>query len=922
MDYPHHVRGAATALAFAWITAGCSGGSPEQMLAAARSAADKREFRTAVIEIKGALQQKPDWPEARFLLGKTLLDAEEPVGAAVELRKALDLRHPREQAVPLLVRAMTLQGQGKVAVSEFGQQTFEDPNAHAALKSALGWAYLGNRQAAQAEQAFKEALDTVPGFPPAVIAQARMLAARGSRDAALKLLDGVIADGKADADVWVAKGDLLASVHTDSDAAIEAYRKAIAIVPDNLPAHAAIAVLHLGKRNTQAATEQVAALQKVRPGHPTTRFLQAQLAHDRGEHKAAKETVLELLKTSPENPMVNQLAGSIELAMGSNEAARSHLAKAVQGAPSNPVARRLLANAYVRAGEPDKALAVLEPLLAQAAPDGLTLSLAGAAQMQSGNIDAAGELFAKAAQADPSATNQTAVALARQAKGDAAGAIEELKKIAAADPSAVADHQLISALLRQRNYKGALEAIDGLERKVPKKAITQHLRALAQLGLRDIAQAKASFEQALSIDAAFFPSAASLAFLDASENKRQLAQQRIESVLKAQPGHLRAMLALARMKQQSGASKQEVTDLLANAARLNPTQPEGHLALIHYHIGLKQYEPALTAAQQAEAALPGNAAIVDALGQAQIAAGRSNQALTTYNRLATLRPGDVGAQMRLADAHVATKDNAAAIQDLQRAMAAKPSGAIALRLFGLLLQAGRHDDALALARDLQRRQPKHSIGWVFEGDVQSLMKKPDAAIAAYRLGTNKVAPVTAAARLHGFLLTSSKAAEADKFAQAWTKDHPDDLVFQLYLADAARSRGDLAASEAAYRRILETNPNHVVALNNLAVVLAQAKKPGGLAFAEKANGLKPNQPLLMDTLANALAGDKQIDKALVVQKRAVELAPENDNLRLGLARMYIQAGQKNQARDVLVPLEKLGDQFAGHAQVKQLLGAL
>ena len=48
----------------------------------------------------------------------------------------------------------------------------------------------------------------------------------------------------------------------------------------------------------------------------------------------------------------------------------------------------------------------------------------------------------------------------------------------------------------------------------------------------------------------------------------------------------------------------------------------------------------------------------------------------------------------------------------------------------------------------------------------------------------------------------------------------------------------------------------------------------------------------------------------------------NDPLRLTMARLHLQAGQKPQARELLESLAKLGDKFSEHAEVKSLLASL
>ncbi len=906
------------------LMAACGGDDPEKLLASAKTYLAKGELRSAVIELKSALQKKPDSPEARFLLGKALLASDEPVGAALELRKALEFKHPRDIVVPELVRALLDQGQHKEVIAQFGDASLDDKVALASLKTTLGLAHARGGAGPAAMAAFKQALEAEPTHVPALTGMARQLAADGEHEAAIKATAEIIAAGKPDADTWSLQGDLLAFVKNDKGGAIDAYRKAIGIVKDHLPAHAGIVQLQVGTGDTQGAAAQVAELQKVRPGHPTTRYFQAQVAYLQGDHKAAKETVLQLLKGALEQPQLNQLAGAIELASGSNEAARTYLSKALQAAPNSIVARRLLANVSLKAGEANKALEVLQPLLAQASPDSVALAVAGEAYMQLGELDNASAMFARAAKANPANTNNlTALARTRFLKGDAAGAVADLQQIAASDSGTVADLELINTQLRRRDFQAALKAIDGLERKQAGKPLSAQLRGAAHLGLKERAQARASFEKALSIDPTYFPAVFNLAALDIADKKPQAAQERFQAILKLQPGHLRALLTLTDLRVRNGASKQEVAELLATAVRLNPKEASAHLGLVNHHLGNQQTEAALAAAQQADAALPGQPAILDALGRAQHAAGQPNQALATFNKLMALQPGHPLAHMRIAEIKIAAKDNDAAIESLKRAVAAKPDAVLPVqRLFAVEVQAGRYAEALKLARDLQKRQPAHSLGYVFEGDAQRAQKNDAAALAAYKTALGKTAPDIAAPRFHSLLAATGRKAEADQFAKTWAKDHANDVPFAIYLGDNALARKDYAGAEAAYRRVIELQPHHVASLNNIAWLMVKTQQAGALPFAQKANELLPNQPALMDTMAVVLAAENRIDQAIELQKKALALAPDSNTLRLTLARLHLQAGQKPQARELLEALGKLGEKLPEHAEVKSLLAGL
>ena len=98
----------------------------------------------------------------------------------------------------------------------------------------------------------------------------------------------------------------------------------------------------------------------------------------------------------------------------------------------------------------------------------------------------------------------------------------------------------------------------------------------------------------------------------------------------------------------------------------------------------------------------------------------------------------------------------------------------------------------------------------------------------------------------------------------------------------------------------------------------QQKQPGATALAEQAVAGAPDEPAMLDTLAQALAADNNFSRAIEIQKRAVAIAPDVADLRLNLARWQIQAGDKVQAKAELDRLAKLGIQFKQHEEVARL----
>src|SRR3954462_14347561 len=82
------------------------GESPEALLTSAKEYLVKKDNNAALIQLRNALQKDPDLAEARFLLGKLLLESGDPAGAEKELSIASSLQYPDEQVVPLWARSL------------------------------------------------------------------------------------------------------------------------------------------------------------------------------------------------------------------------------------------------------------------------------------------------------------------------------------------------------------------------------------------------------------------------------------------------------------------------------------------------------------------------------------------------------------------------------------------------------------------------------------------------------------------------------------------------------------------------------------------------------------------------------------------------------------------------------------------------
>lgn len=901
----------------------CGGGgqSEQQLLASAKTYLAANDLPAAIIQLKNALQKSPESGEARYLLGKALLDKGEPAAAGLELRKAAQAEYEPSLVTPLLAQAFLLTGDDKQVTDRFTATTLSDKSAQAELQTTVGVAYARQGDMAKAGEALQRALAAAPDSARARVFEAQMSAQRRDFPAALTQLAAVTTRDPANAEAWLLEGQIRLQQDADPAAALAAFRKAVAARPKLMPAREAIVLVLLRQGDLAGAKVQVAELKALLPGHPRAAYLEARVAYLAQDFKTTQEITQRLLQAAPNDPEILELAGAAEYGLKSYSRAEALLAQAVQAAPRLQMARLLLARTYLRSSDAPKTLATLKPLLDQPAPSADALAAAAEAHLLNGDAAASEAAFKRAVAARPGDPRiRTELALTQLGKPGGEKALADLENIASTDSGVLADLALISEHLRNKRFDKALKATDALEKKQPDKPLATHLRGRVQLLMSDPKAARASFERALVIEPTYFPATLNLAALDLAQSGPAAARKRFDDLLRLDLKNSMAMLAVANLLARTGGDPKEIGNILTKAVADNPTLAAPRIRLVDHHLSTGDAKAALAAAQGAAAALPGHADVLFALGRAQLAAGAPEQAASAFSQLATLETTSPRGLLGLADAHIASKESASAVKDLRRALEVSPGLLIAQRkLIELALASQRPADALEVARQVKTQRPKEGIGYLLEGQIEAAGQHWDAAIVQFRAGLQQQKSSELAIALHKALLAADKRADAGKFAASWSADPSADSGFTFYLGDTAVDQRNYAEAESRYRQVLKAQPGNALAMNNVASMLLKQNKPGALQLAEKANQAMPDQAPLMDTLATALAAENQIAKALEVQRRAVAKAPADPSLRLNLARLLILSGDKTKARTELETLQKLGPGFADQAAVTSLL---
>ena len=900
--------------------AGCLGESPEALMASAKSHIEKKDHKSALIQLKNALQKNPSLAEARYLLGTVLLDGGDLVGATVELSKAEELGYSPDLVVPALARALLAQQAFDKLIARYGKTELKTPAAVADLRVALGAAHAASGDLAAASAAVQAALQAVPNHVDAQLLSVRVLAAGRDLAGANAALQRVLEQSPKSSSALQLKGDLLMAEPQGAGKARVAYEQAIALDHSNLAAYGGLMPILIHGRELKAAGDLLARLEKVAPNHTRTRFFKGWLALETNDLPLASEQTQALLKVMPDNADVLYLAGSVEMRRNALTLAEDHLAKALSIAPSMAAVRLQLTQVQLRRGDSTKALATLQPLLSLATPPTQALVFAAEAQLLAGDSDKAEQLFARAAKQDPSnVTSRIALALAQIGKGQVDAGVAALRETAASEKGIAADMALVGVLWRHNRTDEAVTALDAVEKKQPDQVNVANLRGRVELsrGKRDAA--RGAFEAALKIAPTNLPAVLSLVSMDIQDKHTDQARRRLEKLLEIEPNNARAQLALIRMNAAAGAGYDDLVKQVQKAIKSAPSEREARAMLIRLHLSKPDVKLALLSAQEANAAITDDAELLQLLGQAQQASGELNQAISTYSKLIAKRPELPQPYMLLADAYARSANDPQVLQTYRRAIAAVPDHMQSYQaLVALEMAAGRQKQALEVARMAQARQAGDFTGYMLEGDIALAHKNLPGAAAVFKLGLERTGAQGLAIRLHRTLVAMGKRDEAATLEKQRLQRVPNDAAFITYLADLATAQGQLEVAEQHYRRLLEMDQNNGAALNNLAWMLYRQKRDGALELAERANKAVPNRPEFMDTLAEIHAGQGRLNEAIDLQKKSVALAPDYHLHRLHLAKFLVAAGRKSEAKEELERLAKLGDKFAQQADVRKL----
>lgn len=915
------IRSAASIFIAAYLVSCSAGSTDAEHLAKAEQFLGSGKTKAALIELKNALKKNKDNAKARFLLGKLNLEQGDPAGAEKELRIARKLGIPDESITPLLAEALLQQGKVD-EVLELDATTLS-AEARARTLAAQGVAKLYQGKKEDAEKLINQALEEYPASPQAQTAQARLLAAKGDSDAAVQILKKALAKNPGYADAWNLLGTIEQS-RNNHEAAVKAFSKAIEARENNLGDRLSRAMSLIQLKKFDEAQKDLDKLKRIIPQNTGVNYAQG-LVYFSEEKLGDAQAAFEQAATSNNvNPLAFYFLGTINFVKGNLEQAESYSEQFLARAPGNVAGRKLAARIKLKLNKPEAVVELLQPVVKQFDTDVEAMNLLASALLKTGKTDEAIELLNKVATLEPdSAQAQMRLGAGLLMEGEQKKAAEYLEKAAKLDPeNRQADILLVLNHMKQRDFDTALKVAQDFQKKNPDSPTPWNLIGRVHLAAGNEAAAIEAFEQALKVSPGDPYALSTLAQLALKKKDYAGARQFYNRILAKHENHLATLIRLSVLDALEK-NEEQMVQHLQQAMEAHPEAAQPRLILARYYLTKGDPGKAVTLLAPLDEKQKQTAPALKVMGMAQLQQKKYAEAKVTLEQLVTKAPKSAEAHYLLAQAYGGLNKAAQVEKELGKALELNPDYFQArLAHTRLLIQQKKIDEARKEFQKLKAAYPDNPD--VMKLDAAFALADGDSqrALSIYEELLKKAPSTQNMLTLSVMKWRSGDKEGAIALQESWVESHPKDKGALLALANSYLQEKRIDEVISIYEKVLQLDPNNIVALNNLAWYLNERDPKKALAYAEKAHELAPKAPSILDTYAMALLANGDNTKALRMIERALDKAPKNPSMRLHYARIAAANGDRAGAIQALKSLLEEGGDFAEKAEAEALLQEL
>ncbi len=876
---------------------------PVDPFAAAKSAMDRGDLRTAQIELRNTVRSDPNNAEAHFRLGVIQLRMGDPISAERSLRQARDNGFDPRPIIPLMAQTYMAQGKFRELLRDFATTSVAQDQLGPILVMR-GTAHLQLGELDPAYDAFIEAEKVAPAAIEPLLSTARVLISRRDMQGAEGRIDRALVLNARSPEALVLKSQLL-NMRGDRRNALSALDTAVQQAPAMLAARLERANLLVALGDDAKAKEDVTAVLRMESRSAGAIYLQAVLAARAREFQAADAALTQIAGLLPRFPRGLYFLGVVKFNLGQAEQALDAAEKFVARNPVDLDGLKLLGRVLIAGQRPAGTIELIAKATAEGVtPDAELLDVLARAYAQDGQQAKALETYEQASKLAPdNADIMTRLAATRLSMGDAAGAAKDLEASLEMSPRKVdASEALIVAALASGDVDRAAVALERVQQAGLKSENIAVLEGLVLSGQ-------------LRFDAA------RTAYLNA---------------LRDYPGSLRARFNLARLANMHGRTA-EVEQYLGEILRQEPANEQALSMLVNTFLIDGRLARAITAAETGRAAAPANVAVAALLAdlyvrnneprkaletadaalkdlqvpppvlilaraRAQVALGLLREAQEGFRLMLATNPGDAGARRALVEIMLRDNSPEAARALLRDGLAATPGHpALVQTLIGVDLREGGPERALATLAELQRDTRNLAASRGLKGDILMTTNRFAEAAQAYMDDLRAQPRPDLVLRAANALNAANRSADASRLLSEWLAASPDDMNARMALISNDLAGRRYVEAEKQLEAVMEKQPNNAIALNNLAWLYHQKNDSRARSMAQKAWLLAPTAHI-SDTLGWILTTQGEAVLALPLLRQAARELPGEATIQYHLAVALSEAGIRDEAVTILRPL--------------------
>ncbi len=361
------------------------------------------------------------------------------------------------------------------------------------------------------------------------------------------------------------------------------------------------------------------------------------------------------------------------------------------------------------------------------------------------------------------------------------------------------------------------------------------------------------------------------------EQKYDLAEERLLTVLRAAPEHREALLLFGRLNYVQK-DFQQAAYYLEKATSTQPGDVPAQSLLGKTYLMLGQYDDAEKKLRFASTQSADNAELLALVSEAKMRSGDAVAGLKELEKAAAANPADKAVSSRLANTYLASGNTAGAVQTLENALAKGDQGQqLKSMLLLTYVRTAEYEKAHELADEIITEFPEHPLSY----NLKAVVYEGQADLAAATEYYNKAVSL-----------------------------QEDSSMAQLSLARLELAQGKKDQAEKRYRKMLEKQPENSAVLVALAKLIASNGQVGeAIGLLEKARKVNPAELEGRLILANYFLIRNEAEQSLTVAKEALRAVPQSPSAMLVIGRAQLVT-DKSAALKTLNQLVEYSPTFA------------